>query len=177
MPNWCECDLEIRGNAKRLKEFIKFAKTRGSVLNTNKFIPYPKKFADLDRKAQKLGKKGKYIKDGFNSGGYEWCIQNWGTKWGICHAELREASVDACAFSGAVHEKLQKGNTSRLEYGFDCAWSPPIPVILKMSEMFPELDFELRYFECGAAFQGLYRCRAGKVSDDREWKYFGDRGG
>lgn len=160
MPNWCECDLEIRGERNKLKEFVEFAKTEDRVLDHHKFIPYPKRFADLDKKSKEYEKKtGKHMKDGFNSGGYEWCCKNWGTKWGICNAELRGVEDD------------------RVEYGFESAWSPPIPVVLKMSVMFPELEFELRYFECGAAFNGLYQCKAGEVLTDEEGKYFGDRGG
>ena len=192
MPNWCECDLEILGIKKELKRFSRFAKTKKgkeiNVLDTNKFIPYPKKFLDLDKKsekwekkaeefAKKKGVKGYYdlsedikkqfeaknpkIKDGFNSGGFEWCCKNWGTKWGICNAEINKDYY----------------GDNRLFYSFETAWSPPYPLILKMSKLFPELEFVLRYFEGGCGFNGLFKCKKGKRIVNKSGEYFGDRGG
>jgi hypothetical protein len=46
-----------------------------------------------------------------------------------------------------------------------------------MSKKFPDLEFDLRYFERGAEFNGVYRCKAGDVTDDRTGDYFGSRGG
>ena len=61
MPNWCECDLEILGIKKELKRFSRFAKTKKgkeiNVLDTNKFIPYPKK---LGYKEVELSVKNAY---------------------------------------------------------------------------------------------------------------------
>ena len=196
MPNWCENELRIEGPAKDLKEFKKLAKKHNRykenpILNTNNFIPYPEEFRKLDKistnwmsKADDFAKKngkdadwycgdklskklrdqfvkenGEYPSDGFNQGGYDWCIKNWGTKWGICSPEL-------------VNEYKEE-----LEYEFESAWAPPAPVILKMSEMFPTLRFELRYFEMGVGFNGLYICEKGKVIEDKEGEYFGHRGG
>ena len=173
MPNWCDCDLRVyigqykqAKKSKLLKEFKEFAKTKKKLLDENKFIPYPEKYREMDKRARKLGefggvtKKGEEIRDGFNNGGYEWCYENWGTKWGIVDAQLLDEQLDYTLF-----------------YNFRCAWAPPLPVILKMSEMFPKLRFELRYFECGMGFNGLYVCVAGKVVENEEGKYYGDRGG
>jgi len=200
IPNWVECDLRItlskendKQALKQLKEFRKFAQTGkgddSNCLDTEQFIPYPKKFKKLDEQRHKLKQaykakqdaagydkmtekeKDKWrednpdtswdFKDGFNSGGYEWCNNNWGTKWGICHAELRD-------------ENFEYGE---LEYGFESAWGPPLPVILAMSKKFRLLNFELRYFECGAGFNGWYECANGKVIHNEEGNYYGDRGG
>jgi hypothetical protein len=168
VPNWCECDLRIeakdhknKGQIKELKAFVKHAKTGKNPLDTEKFIPYPKRFTELDKKAREEAKKGKHMKDGFNSGGYEWCNENWGTKWGICHAKEPE-------------ENYQWGE---LFYTFASAWSPPLPVVKKMSEMFKGLRFILTYFECGMAFNGIFICEDGKVIEDKTGAYFGNRGG
>ena len=105
-----------------------------------------------------MKRTGKHINDGFNSGGYKWCCENWGTKWGICNAEV-------------VQEFLER--ISHIDYCFDTAWSPPLPVVLKMSEMFPGLRFILRYFECGCAFNGVYICEKGEVVEDLQAAYSG----
>lgn len=176
MPNHCESDLKISGNPKRLKAFKEFARSvkeeegygedgkyHTQELDHEKFIPYPKKFRDMDKlraEAEKAGAKWQDLpKDGFNSGGYEWCIQNWGTKWGIYDCQLMEES------------------NSHLMYSFYSAWSPPLPVIQKMSEMFPELLFSLKYYECGAAYQGTFEVEEGEVITDEQQDYDGDRGG
>jgi len=186
MPNWCSCELEITGKEAELKRFKNFAMTkktsdvdednlgkedRDYVLDTNKFIPYPKKFTEQDEKCnryrnlknkKKLTIKEKkelmmmelkpqnYENDGYNNGGYGWCNLNWGTKWGICHEELYEESKE------------------HLNYHFDCAWSPCYPVIVKMSELFPELNFEMSYDEESYAFEGEYECKAGEVICDEQ---------
>ena len=183
MPNHVENELLIEGKKADLKKFKAFAKTKESVLDTDKFIPYPKKFKEQDKKVKKLkktwekkreksketpeDKKNEWFKanpyptDSFNSGGYEWCLNNWGTKWGIYRAEVNR-----------VDFKYEE-----LEYTFDTAWSPCLPVVLKMSKMFKNLKFNLRYFEGGNGFHGYFVCKAGKVIEKIEADYFGHRGG
>jgi hypothetical protein len=64
-----------------------------------------------------------------------------------------------------------------LEITFETAWTPPCPVVLAMSQRFPTLKFELRYFEGGQCFNGIYRCQGGEVTCAEDGPYFGDRGG
>ena len=46
MPNWTENDLTITGSQKELYRFAKFT---GKTLDFDKFIPYPAKYAKLDK--------------------------------------------------------------------------------------------------------------------------------
>ena len=112
-----------------------------------------------DKAFKQLDKKIPYVKDGFNDGGYEWCVLNWGTKWGICHPTMLE------------HD------TRELKYGFECAWSPSLPIIEKMSELFPNLKFKLKYWEMGMGYKGIMICNHGKVISHRDSEYHGHRGG
>ena len=102
--------------------------------------------------------------DGFNSGGYDWCNQSWGTKWGFCDPEI----------TGEVE---QKGGKLRLDYHFDTAWSPPIPLIQKLGELFPKLNITLRYWERGMGFRGKLQMVGGEVVHDMTDTYAGNRGG
>lgn len=167
MPNWCECDLTVCGQMARVQEFLEFAKGGDSGFDFNRFIPYPEWFRLQDEAAQAWKRDphriGQAPRNGFNSGGYDWYVENWGTKWNAYHVEIgepstwdNEASVDIC---------------------FTTAWSPPLPVIVKASELFPDLNFELRYFECGAQFNGVFQCLDGQVVWDESGLYFGNRGG
>lgn len=167
MPNWCENTLTVTGEPAELARFREHAKGPNGDLDANKFIPYPEEFALLDKispfretsvhltdeeitKAVMMGLKGRDLtRDGYNQGGYDWCIQNWGTK-------------------GNLYETIIKEVSSRiLEYRFLTAWSPPAPVIVKMSEMFPSLLFELEYKEEGNEFEGTLTAQNGQLNDER----------
>jgi hypothetical protein len=60
---------------------------------------------------------------------YSWSVENWGTKWNACSVEIDEASVEY----------------GFLEIRFETAWSAPVPVLLKMRELFPRLPFDCRW--------------------------------
>ena len=89
MPNHVDQDLYVTGDVESLKSFLEFAKEDDKILSANKFIPYPDEYLIMDKIAAEKRVKGDYMaKDGFNSGGYQWCLQNWGTKWGIYDARI-----------------------------------------------------------------------------------------
>jgi len=183
MPNWCENDLAVEGPKEVIEEFLKFAAgaagenpldDEGSPFDFNRFVAYPEEFRRIDEIVEAWLKEhaGRpdydwrlRPKDGFNSGGYEWCYANWGTKWPASRVEL-EGPVTG-----------YDGKTVEVVFHFDTAWSPPKPVIEKAAQLYPALRFELRYFECGCCFNGLFRCSAGEVESDESGPYFGDRGG
>lgn len=166
MPNHCEQDLVITGSTDQLKAFQEFAKEDDMLLSANKFIPYPEKFRLLDKQAESERAKGNYdFQDGFNSGGYEWCCNNWGTKWGIYDCVI-------------TYEKFDyKKNVGKIKYYFESAWSPAVLIIDAMSKQFPELDFQLQFFEMGAAYCGKHYVKNSKVYLTEQKKYYGRRGG
>jgi len=54
---------------------------------------------------------------------YEWCVENWGTKWGACgYSEGQDYSHAG-------------------ELRFDTAWSAPHPVIEKLASLYPDITF------------------------------------
>ena len=128
MPNWCYNRVVIDGPRITLKVLTGRAAANDpektdSFLRT--LIPMPKEFESLE---------------GYNSGGYEWCINNWGTKWA-------ESSIE---MSGENF-----GDTGQITYEFDSAWSPPLRGYTKISEMFPELTFIHYWDEPGMCFCGI----------------------
>lgn len=171
MPNWCSGTLLITGPAADIKRFKDRASKGRKILNENSFIPYPSKFKKLDQIAIKItDKRNKlieklisqdkesevawkeateqipFIKDGFNQGGHDWCIEHWGTKWGFCDPEITDESSE------------------KLAYRFDTAWSPIISVIKKMGKMFPSLSFEYEFEEPGMDFSGYFVVEKGTVT-------------
>ena len=87
--------------------------------------------------------------NGFNSGGYDWCLNNWGTKWGICCSEISSEKIT--------------DNKSEIVYSFQTAWSPGQQVILKMSELFPMLSFNWFCEEEGMDYRFKCKIKEGKV--------------
>lgn len=154
MPNHVSQDLWVSGPTESIKHFIEFAQEteeNGDVLllSANKFIPYPKNFAGIA---------------GYNAGGYEWCIKNWGTKWGIYNCKCR------------LPKKYGKSK-STVFYTFNSAWSPAIKIIDAMSKQYPELTFKLKFYEHGMQFKGVYIVQNNVVLKNEESKYKGSRGG
>ena len=155
MPNWVYHAMHITGPEKDRNRFEKYAKgphgtlsyeknepilppieNESSDLSAHKFIPYPKKYWRPDPKTGK---------DGYNSGGYEWCNANWGTKWGFCDVEKQK-------------------DEEKLSYTFLTAWSVPYPLIEKMSEMFPTLTFNVFAKEESGKFEWTLTFKKGKIT-------------
>ncbi|MDE2020856.1 MAG: hypothetical protein KGJ13_11020 [Patescibacteria group bacterium] len=162
MPNHVENELRVSGPKADRDKF------RALPFDANTFIPYPAHFRELDEAATEwderaakdptLYQREQRPKDGFNSGGHEWCVHHWGTKWGMYCVVARH-------------------NAARLRYDFDSAWDPPLPVVLAMSKEFPSLTFELRYFERGAGFKGELTAKGGEILHENQEHYSGPRGG
>lgn len=181
MPNWCDCEVTIKGRPTVLKGLVDKVcsadETSGQlILDTNKIIPYPEEYRIPDEAHEKWfnahynqekhtleGNLDEAPKDGFNNGGYDWCIKHWGTKWGICHCELLASELD--------------GKVGTLKYNFDTAWSPPLPLMKALSEMFPDVTVSISYWECGAGFRGRIRYRKGECISKMRADYKGNRGG
>lgn len=163
MPNWCECDLSVRGRAARVREFLRFAKTEELLFDFDKFIPYPERLKGADCAAgirwvvegyestDKLStaEREMAIRDRVYSPGITWRVKNWGTRWNAQPAgyglELRQGLFTLTA---VVY--------------FNAAWTPPLPVVLKASEMFPDLKLDLCFVAFLGGYCGRYCCRHGK---------------
>ena len=181
MPNHCENELTISGNAATVRKVLEAIAplepdetgTRLGHISFDRIIPYPEEYAAKDRAYEEARAaimllppeervRRTMVEDGYNNGGYTWCCENWGTKW------------DAYSQGPIAPESLE--GLRKVKLRFDTAWSPPKPVIIKLGQMFPEAIFRLQYWEGGACFQGkLVVCR-GEVDVDECKEYHGSRG-
>lgn len=190
MPNWVENDLIVEGAIAEVTDFrnrmrgkpkhqeleeqvmdrLRGREEEETALDANNLIPYPEEFRKKDEAAISYEREhpsdwSNRPKDGYNFGGYDWCVDNWGTKWGFCRVQaptLRKLS----------------GGWGRLTYHFETAWSPPEPLIKKMGEMFPNLNFTMKYYEAGMGFKGVIQIEAGQVVEENHSdNYRGHRGG
>jgi hypothetical protein len=148
MPNWCSNSLKIVGDAKSIADFARVTTSHENHSETGirlvNHYPMPQELADTPKgsfgesekqKAMEEMNKANKEKYGF-ADWYDWSIANWGTKWSDCETEL-------------VHHF-----PTELLYRFDTAWSPPIPLIEKMSVKYPTLSFAIVYEELGMGFMG-----------------------
>jgi len=140
VPNWCFNELTISGSKKSLDKCLRSIKgkqgqKKGAVqpLDFEKIVPTPKALINTvspsdhnDKKVQARLKKYGY------ENWYDFHCSEWGTKWNCGEASLSRISSDKALIT------------------FDTAWSPPKPVIEKLSMDFPDLEFHLSYQEEGS---------------------------
>ncbi len=86
---------------------------------------------------------------------YDWSLRNWGCKWD-CQVEIVDDSDDY------------------LEIQLNTPWSPPLSGILKLSILFPNCTFELKYSEPGCDFQGQAIYENGKEIEHLQTSFYGD---
>jgi len=82
---------------------------------------------------------------------YEWARTHYGTKWGCYSVDFNKDAIL-----------------------FDSAWSPPIPAIETISEMYPNATFTLAYAEGGSCYWGTTVIQNGAIIDTDESDEFWD---
>lgn len=134
MPNHVSNRITVKSSSDDWKaeeaalEQIKvLMKTEDSPFDFNVLIPYPERFESLDdaRAAAEKQPGVKWVdlpKDGYNQGGYEWCIANWGTKWNAYDIGFGYDSIT-----------------------FNTAWNTPRPIWLAISKHIPDVEMIIEY--------------------------------
>jgi len=168
MPNWCDNNLRITGSQEELDRFrhmirpvaIDWEGTAERLLEEANMTDNPtEKIRLMSQRAAFLRHDDEpclfasfyppppeVIKEGFSHAGYNWQVDKWGTKWDVSDFDL-----DA-------YDEL-------LVIMFSTAWAPPLGWVVHVGKMFPELRFELKYFEGGAWFAGTAVAEDGEYYD------------
>lgn len=81
---------------------------------------------------------------------YDWNIKNWGCKW-----DANDASVE-----DFIDESLT--------YRFNTAWSPPMPLVEKLSALLPDRRIELT-FEEEQGWGGVVSLIDAKLTVEKQW--------
>ena len=111
MPNWCyNYATFTHEDASKIAEL---AKTLEDCKTFEHFVPCP---------------NGEW--------NYDFSVYNWGTKWDICHPEIKDS------------------HAHMLDLYFETAWSPPVKVYEKMKEQGYVIQAE--YWEEGGFFVGKW---------------------
>ena len=142
--------LIVGGDRERIVELFETFKNDDYGVGTidfKKIIPVPENIYDGDLDQIILEECGK-------NNWYDWRNENWGTPsnaWGY--------SDDYCF-------KYKPGRRQRIL--FYTAWRPPIPIVEKLAELYPNLDFSIQWQdEDLKKYQGWFRYSGGKRIEDR----------
>ena len=160
MPNWCTNQLIVCGPVTWIDLFHEKITVGGGYEIMNNLYPCPEDLtgypsrhgtipdSDPD-KERKLANVEKYDAVDW----YDWCIKNWGTKWGDCDTEY------VASHDGDDGMKISM-------YRFETAWSPPQEGLVHIAKSFKPLLFDLRYQEPGMGFCGYARIGNGEVINE-----------
>jgi len=75
--------------------------------------------------------------------------EKWGTKWNVYGLSIGDSIIE-----------------------FYSAWTPPIPIIVKLAKLHKDLIFRLEYYELGLAFRGIVTARWNRdevLLEDNNW--------
>ena len=139
MPNWCYNRLEVFGGDEEgysRKDFF-------SAIDLEKPNPTPLEIylpmSDYHK-----------TMEGYNNGGYSWCLETWGTKW--AESDFTIESIDDIS--------------SR--FTFESPWGPPIEGYQKISKIYPSLYFVHDWQEDGMCFAGVAIYHHGHIVFQKE---------
>lgn len=114
MPNWCANSIEIKFNPSQRQHIEEMSNKAKKKELLNFLVPIPEELL---------------------SDSYNWCIDNWGTKWDIEY------------MASAIYD-------STLTIYFDTAWSPPVEAIKRSLK---DYEYRLYYFESGVGYMGFLK--------------------
>ena len=156
MPDWCNNSTTIHGDQETLTRFMEAITLNGdrSTYDLTLLFPIPedlqiisdffRRDGDDDPEYQELLKKYEANKAKYgHSNWYDWCLENWSTKWS---PRIEEWTIN------------DYPNGSEISAYYETAWSPADGLICEVSKQFPTLlfvvssDEEGRSFSCCMAF-------------------------
>lgn len=137
MPNHCTNILSLKDSKKEIQEVIKpylVEDDQGSpTLSFDRIIPMPKELRKTSSPSQASEEEKQALIEKYGADNwYDWACTNWGTKWDSYDNNI--------------------GDESLL---FMTAWSPPIPVIEKLSQLC-KTTLVLRFLDEGYDFCGEF---------------------
>jgi len=148
MPNWCDNTISISGDPvsiKNLKEFVGRPVVQDGEEIKEPIYSLANIMPSTPDAPPMLGEMSK------SAGQDDWYhnnINSWGTKWDVY---------------GNVQMNDYKEGDGFISFWFDSAWSPPTPTTQRLSEIFPDLEIEHKYYESGCDFWGIETYKAGEL--------------
>ena len=163
MPNWCHTRLTINGTKEQCRKFADAVpveqveidiydhsggeskkigtRTEEQMRIIQTFLPCPPELLAVHspvRQDQAELAEANKKKFGYTDW-YEWENDVWGVKWGDCQTELED-------------EDEYADGTYSITYSFETAWGTSTRAFVRISDMFPEIKFNLFYSEESGSF-------------------------
>ena len=144
MPNWCANSVVLKHKDPTFIARARAAAEKDGLLN--EFIPVPKdlketiagSFGDTEEQKQLEIQEAYNIKNYGYSNWYDFCVNEWGTKWDVESYEGENTQVEQGV----------------LQFGFDSAWSPPIGIYEELIQQ--GYDVRAYYYEPGMGYVGKW---------------------
>lgn len=152
MPNWCENHVRITGNKDTIQKLIDAKLSLEQLLPIPKELQYPENYLTDENVRVEFEKQKKVNLEKHGSEyWYDWCLENWGTKWDIDLHTIETMDDEIYAV-------------------FSTAWSPPIEAMKALVKQNKDLEIDMKYIETGMGFVGrLYI--TDKTTDDQCLNY------
>ena len=152
MPNWCCNRLVIKGDQEVVLALVVRVKEHTDALDFGKIIPMPAALRNTSS-PNKQSQASALQKEFGHSDWYSWSVAFWGTTWNAGSSTVfteMESGLQVLARADS-----NKGPQATATFDFATAWSPPKPVIVALSEMYPNLKITHSFIEEGMAFGGI----------------------
>jgi len=156
MPNHCSNTVTVTGPRLLVNRFLEKAAGDKEPLEFNNLFPCPQElrdaqatFGDDSPEAKARVKKYGY------ANWYDWCVDNWSTKWGAYDMEDQWHQYRGSK-NGRVHQIASLNYTT--------AWASATNFWRTVSKSFPKLTFTHTYSEPGVAFCGWETFQKGELT-------------
>lgn len=149
MPNWCNNSITITGPADKIAALWAAATKDGDAGLLNAMVPMP---AALRGTVKGSGDEAQTEQHDGHTNWYDWSVDRWSTKWDV--------EVEGLEFSDMNDGRAQ------ISGGFDSAWAPPINAFQNYANANDDVEMELKYFEPGMSFIGVWDTEGGDAYYD-----------
>ena len=153
MPNWCLNTVEFIGSPSQIEQIRKAVEEEDGLFQT--LVPLPDALKDSVSGSENAKpdwqkkNSAQLIKEHGADNWYDWCINNWGTKWDAAESCIDDIAID-----------WLNPKSSSIQISFETAWSPPISfydeLLDKMTAKGKDFSIYATYHEPGCCFMGVW---------------------
>jgi hypothetical protein len=136
MPDWTKTKLNVTGKKQDCLSLISLCtnEEKGIPFDLNKIIPMPEELEHTENPSVDTEERKKELAEKYRfTNWYSWQSYYWGTKWGVNVISGWDTETE----DPIVHSSI---------ISFSSPWNCPMPVLLKLSKLFP--DVRLYVFYC-----------------------------
>ncbi len=159
MPNHAYSVMVVSGDSEVIKSFKEKHFDDDDNFSLQSIKPLPVELAGT--RAPPLEANPALIEKYGCDNWYNWCIQNWGTKWDT--------------YDGT----LTQNEDNELTATFCTAWDIPEPIFTAIATMYPTLDIVIKCVEESGGFSGTITITEGTIEtdltdDEDQWKEYAE---